>query len=84
MISKTTYTITSYQEGLGDKRSLAEIIPAKMETEHNGSTYSICFGVDKDTGNIILQTVKTCYEKNMMPTDKSFKASKQQASVETQ
>jgi hypothetical protein len=66
------------------KRSLAEIILAKMETEHNRSTYSICFGMNKHTGNITLQTVKTCYQDNMMSADKSFKASMQQTSVETQ
>ncbi len=77
------YTITSYQVGLGDKRFLAEIIPAKIETEHNRSTYSICFGVNKHTGNITLQTVKRCYVDNMMSADKSFKASEQQAFVET-
>lgn len=58
--------------GLGDKRSLTEIILAKMETEHNGSTHSISFVGNKH------------YEDNMMFADKSFKASKQQASVETQ
>jgi hypothetical protein len=38
MISKTTYAIKSYQVGL-DKKSLADIMPAKIYTEHNGSTW---------------------------------------------
>ena len=69
-MSKTRYTIKPYQVGL-DKRSLADIIPAKIYTERNGSTYSICFGANKHTGYLTLQT-----ENNMVPADKSFKASK--------
>lgn len=67
-----------------EKKSLAGIMPAKIVKEGNRSTSSSCFGVNKHAGNITLQAVKRCYENNMMPADKSFKASEQQASVETQ
>ncbi len=74
MISKTTYA----------RKPLAGIIPAKIVKEHNGITSSVVIQVNKHTGNITLQSVKLSYENNIMPADKSFKASKQQASVETQ
>ena len=83
MISEKTYAIKPYQVGF-DRGPLAGIIPAKIVKEHNGITSSNMIQVNKYTGDITLQPVKLYYENNMMPADKSFKASKQQASVETQ
>ena len=82
MISKTTYAIKPDQVRL-DRRPLAGIILAKIVKEHNGSTSGIVIQVNKHTGNITLQPVKISYENNMMLLI-SFKASKQQASVETE
>ena len=82
MIPKKTYAIKPYQVGF-DRKPLAGIILTKIVKERNGITPSSVIQVNKHTGNT-LQPVKLSYENNMMPTDKSFKASEQQASVETQ
>lgn len=87
VIIKSIYAIQQYQVGCKDKdeKPLASIIPAKMAEEYNVGTSSIlAVQANKDTDNIPLQTVKISYENNMTPAEKSFKASKQQASVETQ
>ena len=84
VIIKSIYAIQQYQAGCKDK-DLASIIPAQIAEEHNVGTSSIlAVQANKDTDNIPLQTVKISYENNMTPAEKSFKASKQQASVETQ
>lgn len=80
---KEVYVIQPYLVGSKHAKSLAVIIPAQVAKQYNISTETaFALRTKSHTRQITLQILEEMMEscENMMPADKSFEASSQQAS----